>query len=761
MLMIGVCLMSMADTLPSAEPPWPALPLPKIACRGTEHCGRYVEDNPGWACHMPTLFNAAKNPDVPWHTPQQHIDWANDPLHSYVADGTGALTVIAHPGRWQEEPLATLKGLTGVEVCHGGDFSRVAGGRWDRALRARIKAGLGVIWGFAADDTHSSRKGDRSWMAVRLNDLNERTLKAALRSGGFYVSTGPVITDIQVSGTTLTVTAAQACDVQWLKAGQFCVPTRYGVEAAQMSSQPGQGKCVKGDKGVTSSSYTLNAADGTDDPARCPFVRCIITAGNRAAMTQPFLLSAGPVLQNPYPPAGKWFKGQAHNHVDALPGQTDKIEAYHADYATKGHACAFECGYDYWVVPMQHFPADRTPLLDRLEPERLARGQSATMTVFGSAFKEGASLLVDGTEVPCERVSSGKMTFTAPAALSVGPHTVTVRNADALQGTLQYAFFVQADGASNRGWTHFAPHNSQVGSRYTYALAADPAGGMWLGTNNGLNHYDGRTWRVWRKGEDALIANTIYDLHADPDGGMWFTCFRGMGLIKPDGTLRQWQALDEKLPGKQINQILRAGGRTYVSVFNRPGLFVLAEGKWAPVPIRIEGIAKAVIHGLTRGADGRIWMGSDVGLLCWDPAKGPDGWTRHHKGNSPLPEDYVLRVAFDPGGALWIATATRQDTQIGGLCRLVGDKWTVWSADKTPLPDRHVWSVYPDAQGNVWAATGRGAACLKPDGTWKVLTPVNSGLPSFMVTDIARDQAGNLWFATANGAARLDADAIP
>ncbi|MHC4716218.1 MAG: two-component regulator propeller domain-containing protein [Planctomycetota bacterium] len=760
LMVIGAGLMTMADPLPAAEPHWPALPLPKVACRGTEHCGRYVEDNPGWACHMPTLFAAAKNPDVAWHTPQQHVDWANDPLHSYVADGTGALTVIAHPGKWQEPLLATLKGLTGVEICHGGDFSRVHQGRWDRALRSRLKAGLGVLWGFASDDTHSSRKADRSWMAVRLDELTEHTLKAALRGGGFYVSTGPVITDIQVDGTKITVTLGQESDVRWLKAGQYCEPTRYGVAGAEVSIRAGKSRCVKLDKGVTTSAYALNAADRTADPARCPFVRCVVTADGRAAMTQPFVLGPGPALANPYPPRGKWFKGQTHNHTDALPGQTDKIRSYHADYAAKGHACAFETGYDYWVVPMQHYPPGRTPLVDRVDPLRLPRGASTRMTVFGAAFRDGAKLLVDGTEVPCRRVSPEQITFTAPDDLSVGPRTVTVRNPDGLQGTLQYAFTVQKPGAGNRGWTHFAPHNSRVGSRHTYAVAPDPAGGVWLATNHGLNCFDGGKWRLWRKGEDGLIANTIYDLAVDADGSAWFTCFRGMGVVKPDGALTQWRALDEKLPGKQINQILRAGGRTYVSVFNRPGLFVLADGRWKRVPIRIRGVRKVVVHGMAADRDGRIWMGSTVGLLCWDRGQGPAGWTRYHKGNSALPDDYVLRVAFDTEGSLWIATATRQDTQVGGLSRLAEGKWTTWSPGETPLPDRHVWSVCPDGQGNVWAATGRGAACLEADGTWKVLTPVNSALPSFMVTDVARDKAGNVWFATANGAARLDAAAV-
>ncbi len=771
MLIILTGTLLMSNVADAAESAWPPLPLPKIACRGCEHCGVYLEDNPGWACHMPTLFIAAKNPDVAWHTPTQHIAWAKNPLHSYVADGLGCLTVIAHPGRWQDELLATLKGLDGMEICHGGDWSKVGGGRWDRALRARLKAGLKPIWGFAGDDTHSSRKGDRSWLAVRLGKLHERDLKAALARGGFYASTGPVITDIQVDGPTVTVRAGQKSEIRWLKAGQWCEPMRgrgtHGLQPAEATRDRGKNRCVKIDKDVTESSYRLSAADGTAD-AKTMFIRCVVVAGKRAAMTQPFLIRSASKLDNPYAPAGTWHKGMTHNHTDAMASTSpDRIRQYHADYAAKGHACAFETGYDYWVVPHQIFPPGRTPIVDRVEPYRVNAGRVALLTVVGRAFKDGAKLLIDGKPVAASRVDAGRMQCDSPADLPVGRHTVTVRNADGFQGTLQYAFIVQRSADVAKGWTRFAPHDSKLGSRYCYSVASDRRGGVWVATNNGLNHFDGETWTLRRKGNGGLIAETIYDLSIDADGAAWFTCFRGMGHITLDGKLTQWRSLDPLLPGKksfpgkQINRILRVGEATYVSVFQRPGLFVLKGGKWSPVKINLPGVAKVIILDLAADEAGRLWMGSNVGLLTWDPAKGLAGWSRVHKGNSNLPENYVLRAAPDGKGKAWVGTATGQDGPIGGLCRFDGKKWTVHSPTSSPLPERRVWSVFVDSRGKVWAATAKGVACLTAAGQWRVYTAVTSGLADNMVTDVAEDSAGNMWFTTANGVSRLEASARP
>ena len=760
-ILAGAALMFPSDDVMGQEKHWPALELPKIACRGTEHCGRFVEDNPGWACHMPTLFITGKNPDIARHTPAEHIAWAKNPLHSYVADGTGALCVIAHPGRWQDELLATLKDLDGMEIAHGRDFVRDA--RWDRALTARLKKGLRPIWGFAADDTHSSKKSDRCWFAARLSELNEKNLKAALRGGNFYVSTGPVITDVQVQGGTITLKAGQKSDIRWLKSGQYCRGTRYGVEDGVVSRRAGANQCLKLDRGVTESSYTLNEADGTTDPVKGLFIRCVVSAGERAAMTQPFVISVTGVT-NPYAPRGKWYKGQAHNHSDALPGQTDKIKTYHADYAARGHACAFETGYDYWVVPFQYYPPDRTPVIERVEPFRLAAGGPAAATVSGRAFKRGAKVLLNGQEIArAKPIGAGQIEFEVPPSLALGAHTVTVRNPDGFQDTRQYALVVQESLAVNDGWTHYTPHNTKLGSRYTYAVAADGADGVWVATNYGLNHFDGKVWKLHRKGQDGLAANTIYDLAVDEGGDVWFTCFRAAGVLRGGGKLEQWRSLDpegrrkSRFPGKQVNQVLRAGGVTYVSIFNRHGLYALRGGKWMPVKMTVPGARKVEVLGLAADGKGRIWMGSPVGLIRWDPTKGDAGWKRYHKGNSPLSDDWVHRLAFDSTGTLWVGTATRQDGQVGGLVRYDGKTWRTYSPADSPLPERRIWSVFVDAKDNVWAATSKGAACLKSDGSWVIYDRVNSGLGDNLVTDICQDGAGDMWFATANGVSRLAA----
>ena len=728
---------------------WPPQPLPRIVLRGSEEGGSFVEDTPGWSPHLVTLFLTGKNIDAVWHTPRQHLEWAARPSHSYVADGTGAFVIIAHPTPNQFGQIAALPALDAMEVSHSGNaagFEEL----WDRVLTWRLKNGLKPIWGTGADDTHSITDIDRSWIALRLAEVTEASVKRALRAGGFYVSNGPVITDVQVHGATAELTTAQPADIRWVRSGQ------WGI---------GANACLRLDRGVTRSAYTLSAADGTTDARASLFVRAIVTtaAPGKAAQTQPFVIRADGTLENPYPAAGAWHKGMTHNHGDYPEGGEEAVLQYHAAYAARGHEAAFETPYDYWVTPIANYPAGRAPWITQVEPGRVRAGAGGGIRVRGSGFAPGARVLLDGKpQARIRRVSAEEMEFTVPRALAAGRYEVTVTNPDGLQHTRQRALIVQPRDAAREGWTHFTPFNAKLGALGTYAAIPDGGRGVWVATNYGISRFDGRTWSLFREtaGEGpGRLDNTIYDLAADGDGTLWFTCLRGVGVLHPDGRRERWGWRAAGFPRNQVNQILRAGGATYVTMHNLQGLFVLREGKWSAVAIPVGG--KAVLHAMVRDRDGVFWLGTSNGLLRWDESKGGAGWSHFTTANSGLPDNYVRRLAIDRAGALWIATATGSEKPVGGLARLHEGAWTVYGPGNSPLPERRVWAVHADSRDRVWAATSKGAACLLPDGRWRVYDALNSGLADDLVTGITEDGQGNIWFTTANGVSRLEARFAP
>jgi ligand-binding sensor domain-containing protein len=394
---------------------------------------------------------------------------------------------------------------------------------------------------------------------------------------------------------------------------------------------------------------------------------------------------------------------------------------------------------------MARYPGGRTPQIAEIAPRIFEGGE---IRIAGRYFQDGASVLVDGREVGrTRRISDTEVRLTPAETPGRGWHEVTVRNPNGLQDTRMLGFHVRQEDARTEGWTWYTPSNSALGSRYVYAAAADPRGGVWFGTNRGINYFDGANWKLIREEPGGSLDDVIYDL--DPsDGNLWFTCFHGAGALHRDGTRERWTWKEAGFGGHQINQVLRADGATYISTHNRQGFFVFRDRKWSR--IALPEYARGLVNSIVKGPDGRLWLGTGSGVLSWDPRGGADAW-QHYDG---LP-DNVRRIAFDRRGRLWAGTATHGEADTGGLCMLEDGRWTVYSRANSPLPERRVWSVFVDHSGGVWAATSKGAARLGPDGQWSVYNVANSGLGDDVVTDIVEDTSGGMWFATSYGVSRL------
>jgi hypothetical protein len=146
----------------------------------------------------------------------------------------------------------------------GGDWPGLEDA-WD-ALLTRGKR----IFGIAVDDAHHFQQEfaperanpGRGWVVVRTWSLEARAIVEALDAGAFYASSGPVLSDITVTNSTLTISIART--------GDFKYTTQF-VGA--------NGRILATDKSLAP-RYTLTG-DETYVRAR------VIDSGGRVAWVQP------------------------------------------------------------------------------------------------------------------------------------------------------------------------------------------------------------------------------------------------------------------------------------------------------------------------------------------------------------------------------------------------------------------------------------------------------------------------------------------
>lgn len=187
-----------------------------------------------------------------------------------------AIPHINHPNfRWSIDStvLWRMRNDRLIEIHNGHPTVHNEGGgdwpgledAWD-ALLTRGKR----IYGIAVDDAHHFQgefaadraNPGRGWVVVRTPALHGRAIVEALDAGEFYASSGPVLSDINVNASTLSITI--------LRTGDFKYTTQFVGE---------NGRVLATDKSLTP-RYTLAGGE--------TYVRArVIDSGGRVAWVQP------------------------------------------------------------------------------------------------------------------------------------------------------------------------------------------------------------------------------------------------------------------------------------------------------------------------------------------------------------------------------------------------------------------------------------------------------------------------------------------
>ena len=199
----------------------------------------------------------------------------------------------------------------------------------------------------------------------------------------------------------------------------------------------------------------------------------------------------------------------------------------------------------------------------------------------------------------------------------------------------------------------------ELPDRHAFRVAEDRNGNIWIGGYQGLMCYDGSC--VERVAETAETGCAVVSaLHADADGVLWMGGWSSGGITRHDGeTFRRYGAADG-LPGSKITCIVS-------------------------------------------DREGRVWIGSDVGLSCFDG----QSFTNYTMADG-LAARFVERIAEDPAGYLWIATLG------GGITRYDGTEFQVL-AERDGLLSNCVSGLIPAPDGSIFIATYRGVCRYFPN----------------------------------------------
>lgn len=315
-----------------------------------------------------------------------------------------------------------------------------------------------------------------------------------------------------------------------------------------------------------------------------------------------------------------------------------------------------------------------------------------------------------------------------------------------------------------------------LGNLTVEALLQDRVGFLWVGTQNGLYRFDGRTFTAYGRAQ-GLKSTRVFALHEAADGTLYAATRAGL-VRRVD---ERFEAADG-VPEAPVMGIASDGPRVFVA--SEGGLLVSDGGAFRaePPPPGAAGPATAVLalagrvyvayEGLLFERDAEGWrdIGTDAGLPATEridrvgvDAKGRlfvrtmrSLWMR------PAPADFFVPLH---GGLPAAATAGRleRDAQgemllptSRGVARRVDDSWQLLGR-REGLPGDVALSALVDREGSLWVGLG-GVGLAQRLGRGDFASwGMPDGLSHEVVWSIARDrEADALWIGTQEGLNRLD-----
>jgi len=308
------------------------------------------------------------------------------------------------------------------------------------------------------------------------------------------------------------------------------------------------------------------------------------------------------------------------------------------------------------------------------------------------------------------------------------------------------------------------------------SIHQDSRGFIWMGTQDGLNRYDGRNFVSYKADPDdpnSISDPNIWTIAEDADGNLWLGT-EGGGFNRFNRAREEFTPyrFDPAQPDAHQHYDVKA-----VVVDKRGIVWIGTNGdgllrfnpetetiiSYVPDPSDLNSLPSNRVHSLLLDARGTLWIGTAAGLTAMHPATDRMVHYSHDPTDvNSLAEGEVRSLSMGSDLGIWIGTTTglcRLDrvTEIFKRHRLIEDN----AADQVSLS---ITAVLEDPEGQVWVGSEHRGLYLYDPASGLTRAFLHDPRDPFSLSDnevyrIMMDRTGVVWIGTSNGANRLDSKA--
>ncbi|MEJ7691870.1 two-component regulator propeller domain-containing protein [Daejeonella sp.] len=259
--------------------------------------------------------------------------------------------------------------------------------------------------------------------------------------------------------------------------------------------------------------------------------------------------------------------------------------------------------------------------------------------------------------------------------------------------------------------------NEGLSQNTIYSIFQDKTGFVWIGTEDGLNRFDGYEFKVYRHlpyDKNSVRSNQINNIYENKDGNLWIATSTGLDFF--DRKTENFKHIDLKQP---------VGTNTFITYVSGDRF-------------------------------GMIWLGTHYGLKKYDPATGK---VTSFSDNIQVISGKTRRtysVFIGSDDIVWAGVGseiTRINTKNNSTLPAIGqiESAAGWGGST-------IRSIKKDAKNNVWISTESSGLFFYSPATGKTVSynTSNSNILSNTIRDVFVKNENEIWLGTRDGLSILN-----